>query len=250
MRARLKTLGMIARLINWRELSVQIAFCPLCDGPKVMVKLDAWEMAVRCISCRASAATMSMVSVLRSVAPELRLKEVYEMSSRGPLYRYLARNAKQLVSSEYFPDLAPGEYRNGVQCQDVQQLTYRDGAFDICTSTEVFEHVPDDLKGFSEIFRVLRSHGIFVFTVPLRHEYNTIERASITPNGGLQHLLAPEYHEDPFHASKILAFRDYGLDITDRLRSAGFPTVKILTPVDIPWGYSRPVVVAFRGSSR
>ena len=44
---------------------------------------------------------------------------------------------------------------------------YGDASFDLCTSTEVFEHMPDDLNGFSEIRRVLRPGGRFVFTVLL-----------------------------------------------------------------------------------
>ena len=248
MRSLLKSFVMIVRLINWRELRTGIAFCPLCGRRRVVIKLDTNEMAVRCLSCRASAATMSIVSVFRRVAPDISLMEVYEMSSRGPLFRYLKKNAKKLVSSEYFSDVAPGEYRNGVQCQDVQQLTYPDHAFDICTSTEVFEHVPDDVKGFSEIFRVLRPNGFFIFTVPLLREHETVERALITPNGELQYLHTPEYHEDPLRASKILAFRTYGWDIADRLRKAGFFTVEIVAPeYSIPWGYSRPVVIAYRG---
>lgn len=243
----LNLITMIARLINWRELGITIAFCPLCGCSRVMIKLDANEMAIRCLSCRASAVTMSIVSVLCRLAPEIGGNEVYEMSSRGPLYHYLKKKAKRLVSSEYFPNVVPGEYLNGVQCQDVQCLTYPDGTFDICTCTEVFEHVPDDMKGFREIFRVLRMNGIFVFTVPLSPHYETVQRASIAPNGELEYLLSPEYHEDPLRASKILAFRNYGRDITDRLREAGFSSAEIVEPEDrIPWGYWRSVVVAHK----
>ena len=55
-------------------------------------------------------------------------------------------------------------------CQDVQHLTFDDAEFDICTSTEVFEHVPDDIKGFKEIYRVLKDDGVFIFTVPIHDE--------------------------------------------------------------------------------
>jgi ubiquinone/menaquinone biosynthesis C-methylase UbiE len=32
----------------------------------------------------------------------------------------------------------------------VQRLSFADASFDLCTSTEVFEHVPDDRAGLRE----------------------------------------------------------------------------------------------------
>lgn len=236
------------KAVKWQELRTKIAFCPLCDRRKVMIKLDADEMAVRCLSCEASAACMSTVSVLRKVSSDIGSLDVYELSARGSLFNYLKKHAKTLTCSEYFPDLASGEFRNGVQCQDVQQLSFPDASFDMCTSTEVFEHVPDDSKGFSEILRVLRPNGVFLFTVPLHDSSTTVERALIASNGEVQHLLPPAYHNDPIRpASRILVFRDYGWDVTERLREAGFAKAEILKPQNpIPWGYARPVVVAYR----
>jgi SAM-dependent methyltransferase len=142
----------------------------------------------------------------------------------------------------------PESSRNGVQCQDVQRLTYASASFDICTSTEVFEHVPEDAKAFSEVFRVLRPSGILVFTVPLHDGRETLERAVLMPTGQVKHLLPPQYHGDPVgDCRRILAFRTYGQDVTDRLRNAGFAAAMILLPKDeIPWGYTRPVVVALK----
>jgi len=247
----LRELDVIAKIVSWPELRIKIQYCPVCDRRSSMAKFDANEMAVRCLSCRASAVTMSMVSVLRKIKPRINLLDVYELSARGPLFRYLQKNAKTLASSEYFADIAPGELRNGVQCQDVQKLTYADASFDICTSTEVFEHVPDDIKGFSEIFRVLRSNGVFVFTVPLLGAYETIERALLSVNGEIHHLLPPEYHGDPLCESRpILAYRNYGRSITDRLCSVGFVNAEIMMPPDkIPWDFARPVIVAYRGTA-
>lgn len=234
------------KMTKFREVRVMVAYCPVCGCRRVMVKVDANEIAVRCLSCRASAIHMSIASVLREVAPGIGALDVYELSSRGPLFRCLKANAKTLTSSEYFTDVAPGAFLNGVQCQDVQKLTYPSASFDLCTSTEVFEHVPDDAKGFSEIARVLRPNGRFVFTVPLRGGRDTVERALLTPDGEVQHLLHPEYHGDPVKGfGSILAFRNYGRDITDRLSDAGFAKAEIVMPKDaIPWGFATPVVVA------
>lgn len=97
------------------------------------------------------------------------------MSSRAPLFEYLRSRSKLFSYSEFFDDVRSGEYLDGVQCQDVQALSYPDASFDLYTSTEVFEHVPDDRSGFREILRVLRTRGRFVFTVPLTTSAITVE---------------------------------------------------------------------------
>ena len=59
----------------------------------------------------------------------------------------------------------------------------------------MFEHVPDDIKGFSEICRVLKDDGVFVFTVPLHDVEKTVNRV-LVEEGNIVHLLEPEYHDD------------------------------------------------------
>jgi SAM-dependent methyltransferase len=246
----IKHLRSVASMVNWRELRTTIAYCPICDTRRLFIRLRDDEIASRCIICRASAISLSIVSILRKVARDIHSKDIYELSSRGPVFQFLKSHAKTLTSSEFFSDVAPGEFRGGVQCQDVQHLTYGDKSFDICTSTEVFEHVPDDSKAFSETLRVLRTNGILVFTVPLSNERETLERAVLTSTGKVRHFLPPEYHGDPIRDSgRILAFRTYGQDIIERLRAAGFVDARIVLPEDIiPWGYARRVVVASKGA--
>jgi ubiquinone/menaquinone biosynthesis C-methylase UbiE len=53
------------------------------------------------------------------------------------------------------PDEKLGERINGIFNQDVQHLTFSDASFDVVTSNQVFEHVPDDIKGYAECLRVL-----------------------------------------------------------------------------------------------
>ena len=161
--------------------------------------------------------------------------EGVRLSSRGPFFRFLAREVKDLTYSEYFDDVPSGTFVGDIQCQDVQQLWFENGSFDVCTSTEVFEHVPDDLRGFREVRRVLAPGGVFLFTVPLHDAERTVERARME-NGVLVHLLPPEYHEDNIRGRQnVLVYRDYGRDIVERLRTAGFTGPEIV-PVREPSG--------------
>ena len=226
------------------ELGVKTGRCPFC-GPTLLVKLANHAISVRCIRCRASVIHMSIAKVLQGLYADLAPLTVYEMSSRGPLFDYLGHAAGKRVYSEFFDDVPAGDYRGPVQCQDVQRLTYPDASFDLCTSTEVFEHVPDDRQGFTEVYRVLKPGGRFVFTVPLTETCATVERAVLV-NGALQHLLEPEYHGDAIRGQgRVLAFRNYGLDIVARLTQAGFSAAQLVAAdAGVWWGLGQKVVVA------
>lgn len=226
-------------------LRAALRFCPICTKSRLIIRLDDNEIAIRCTSCRASVVSMSIAAVIRKRCPSLATLKIHELSSRGPLHHWLERKCPHLQCSEYFAGVPSGEYHNGVMCQDVQQMSLPDESLDLCTSTDVFEHVPDDQAGFRNICRVLKPGGFFIFTVPLCGE-QTIERAHLLPSGGIEHLLPPEYHGDPIAESgRILAFRNYGNDITGKLKAAGFSDAHIEAPA-LPtyWGISRQVVVA------
>ena len=226
------------------EFGLTLTRCPFC-GPALLIKLANNAISVRCVRCRASVIHMSIAKVLQGLYADLTPLTVYEMSSRGPLFDYLGHAAGKRVYSDFFDDVPAGEFRGPVQCQDVQRLTYPDASFDLCTSTEVFEHVPDDRQGFKEVHRVLKPDGRFVFTVPLTETYATVERAVLV-NGALQHLLEPEYHGDAIRGQgRVLAFRNYGLDIVARLTQAGFSAARLVAAdASVWWGLGQKVVVA------
>ena len=219
-----------AALAQPRQLALRGFRCPMC-GPSLLVRLSASDIGVRCMRCAASAMTLSLAYALKELRPGLGSDVVYELSSRGPLFEFLRREVPRLTSSEYFDDVEPGAWRGGVQCQDVQRLTFNDESFDVVTSTGVFEHVADDARGFREVRRVLRAGGVFVFTVPLSDAGETVERARMR-NGAIEHLLPPEYHGDRIRGhGRVLAYRNYGRDIIGRLQKSGF------RGADIDWRF-------------
>lgn len=241
---RLRHLASGFAFLRMREFDVRAARCPFC-GPSVFVRLNADESGVRCLRCAASTVHVALGWVLGEERPDLAGCDACELSARGPLAAYLRRRARSVALSEYFADAPSGTLRDGVRNEDVQRLGYADASFDLITHTEVLEHVPDDARALAELRRVLRPGGLMIFTVPLHDGECTVERARLR-DGVTEHLREPVYHTDPLRGGRgILAFRDYGSDILDRLRSAGFIDARLVSVASrVPWTGPRRVVRA------
>ena len=239
-----------SRQLEWRALRLGLGRCPLCSG-RFFVRFSRDLLGTRCLGCGASPISTAIGEVVRRRVPDLADADVLELSSRGSFHAFLrrsvARGRGSLTDCEYFDDVEPGDSRDGVQCQDVQHLTYADASFDLCTSTEVFEHVPDDVRGFSELFRVLRPGGTLAFTVPLSSRDETVPRAHRTAEG-IVHLEEPCYHDDLIRgAERVLVYRDYGRDVTARVGRAGFADAHVESVPDAAgFGGVASVVVARR----
>ena len=229
------------------EFAASIGHCPYC-GLTLFVRLSLDSGGLRCAGCSAGVVQLSIGWALREEIGPLDNCDVCELSARGALSAYLRRTARSVATSEYFHGVAPGTMHHGVRCEDVQQLTYADASFDVVTHTEVLEHVPDDARAMAELLRVLRPGGAMLFTVPMHGGARTIERARMR-GGSVEHLLEPVHHVDPLRPEGILAFRDYGLDIVDRLRAAGFVDARILAPSErLKRSDGLPVILARKAS--
>ncbi|MDJ0715930.1 MAG: class I SAM-dependent methyltransferase [Prochloraceae cyanobacterium] len=197
-----------------------IGICNLCGFP--VIKINNGYFGTRCIKCRSTKIHRGVGLVIDHLDFPYNAF-VYELSSRGALFEFLKIKFNNLYYSEYFDDVPPGLMKNSVVCQDVQHFILNNESFNLVTSTEVFEHVPDDRKGFDEVYRILKPNGYFIFTVPLSDSLTTVERCFLKPDGSIFHKLEPEYHGDRIRGQgRVLAFRNYGLDIVERLSDCGF----------------------------
>jgi SAM-dependent methyltransferase len=231
--------------LQWSEFALARSRCPFC-GPSLFVRLHRGDAGVRCVRCTAAEIHLALGRALQELVPDVSSLDACEFSARGPLVEHLRRRARSVAVSEYFADVEPGRSRDGVRCEDMQRLTYADSSFDLITHTEVLEHVPDDARALAELHRVLRRGGRMLFSVPL-HGEATIERARLV-DGAVVHLLPPAYHADPQRPDTgVLAFRDYGADLLDRLRGADFADVRLHTVQSpLAWLPARRIVFARR----
>ena len=190
----------------------------------------------RCSSCRASRRTRDVARVLARLATACRARHlpealaamagwrVFEAQAAGPLHEVL-RCLPGYVCSEYVPELAtPGCCTQaGLRCEDLERLTFSDGAFDLVVTQDIFEHVADPWRAFAEVWRVLAPGGRHVFTVPVHEGHATTTRVRFD-KGGRVDVLPPVHHGDPVRQGGSLVVTDFGDDLSQLLCDRVQPT--------------------------
>jgi SAM-dependent methyltransferase len=100
----------------------------------------------------------------------------------------------------------------GMIKMDITDIQYDDDSFDAIICCHVLEHVSDDRKAMSELYRTLKPRGWAVLQVPISLSLNkTFEDATIT---------TPEGREKAFGQWNHM--RLYARDYKDRLEHVGF----------------------------
>ena len=149
---------------------------------------------------------------------------IYEPGIIGPFRRKLAKLGGY-VNSYYWPDVALGEERDGVRCEDLRKLTFPDASMDLVISSDIFEHVRGPMAAFAELFRVLRPGGYHIFTVPLLWPLPSATKPRVDWSGDDDVFLLPaRYHSSPHDPKGSLVYTDFGMDLPDQLRELGFET--------------------------
>jgi SAM-dependent methyltransferase len=129
--------------------------------------------------------------------------------------------------SVYLPSMKFGhKLRGNLSNQNIEALTFPDSSFDIVITSDVMEHVRLDNQAHSEIQRVLKPGGIYIFTVPNHRQGETLHRVFV-PNPSNpdedQFLTEKEFHDDPnVVGKKSLVYRIYGTDLDKKLEELGF----------------------------
>lgn len=205
------------RLIpNWRERLV----CPIC------------RMNNRQRGC------MHVAVEYLGLRPGSR---VYMTEQMTQSYAMLRSRYPNVVGSEFLgPGAAPGSVNlAGLRHEDITRLSFPGESFDAILSFDVLEHVPSYRKAFAECLRVLKPGGTMLFSVPfLQDSPQTRTRAHFDASGQLVHGEPPAYHGDPVRPGEgVLCFHDFGWDMLEHAREAGFADVTALTYRDPAYGY-------------
>ena len=126
-------------------------------------------------------------------------------------WRTLAARFQQLPNIDFVGlDLEPGG-SHVTLVGDATLLPVGSGAFDAVLSIHVLEHVEDDRRAMTEMYRVLKPGGWALIGVPIRLDQLTYEDPSITD---------PDERAGAFGERGHVRF--YGADFSGRLEAAGF----------------------------
>ena len=138
-----------------------------------------------------------------------------DLSSQKVLHfapeRHLSPKIKSAQPNEYIQcDLFPQS--PDVLKVDMLQMPFDDDYFDLLIANHVLEHVGDDLKGVSEIFRVLKPGGYAILQTPFSPDlHKTWEDAGINSNEARLQAYGQEDHVRLFGRDIFMRFESSGL---------------------------------------
>jgi SAM-dependent methyltransferase len=115
--------------------------------------------------------------------------------------------------------------------EDLQHLTFSDGAFDIVLTSDVMEHVRDCDSAHREVFRVLSAGGAYIFNVPVDMSSEEDIRLVDTSTEQDVYLCKPQIHGDPLSGG-VLAYRVFGRSVIPKLQKLGFEVEFLLLQRD------------------
>ncbi|MEQ9657738.1 methyltransferase domain-containing protein, partial [Fulvivirga sp.] len=99
----------------------------------------------------------------------------------------------------------------------VHNIPFEENTFDVAMCNHVMEHVDDDIKAMSEIYRVLKPGGWAIMQVPF-----------FSPVGSVTYedksIVDPKERESVYGQDDHV--RLYGHDYPDRIRQAGFEVIE------------------------
>ena len=115
-----------------------------------------------------------------------------------------------LLTADLFSPLAD------VKC-DIMDMPFEDDSFDVIFCNHVLEHVEDDNKAMSELYRVLKPGGFGIFQVPIDYTIETTfeDSSIITEEDRVKHYWQKDH------------VRLYGLDYPTKLEAVGFKATRV-----------------------
>jgi SAM-dependent methyltransferase len=117
---------------------------------------------------------------------------------------------------------------NGFRNENLENQTFCEEEFDIVITQDVFEHIYNPEKAFSEIARTLKYGGAHIFTVPLINKFDKTEVwAKQDNNGEPIFMKREEWHGNPIDKKGSPVTMHWGFDIIDFIKKSSNLDTKI-----------------------
>lgn len=202
-----------------------------------------WRETLRCPGCGLINRWRASLHLFELSFRGNRQAPIYLTEEVTPLYRAFSERYRNVIGSEFVsPSAAPGSvvswHSRRVRHEDATALSFADASLAAVASFDVLEHIPNYLRALSEFSRVLARGGMLLLTAPfMLNEARTRIRAHVDESGNVCHLMPPIYHGDPINGGGVLCYQEFGWDLADALREAGFIDVQLITCWAPNFGY-------------
>jgi SAM-dependent methyltransferase len=198
----------------------RLGHCPICASEVRFRARAAWfRDHLFCSDCGSIPRERGLALVLERRFPGWRGLAIHESSpaDRG-ISKKLAREAPGYVSSQFFPGEPLGATVRGFRNENLEALTFADASFDLTITLDVMEHVNQPDQVLREVARTLKPGGAYLFTVPTyKGKLVSERRAHYRADGGVDHLVEPEYHGNPVSDAGSLVTFHYGHDFAEMI---------------------------------
>lgn len=205
-----------------------------------------WRETVKCPGCGLINRWRASLHLFQVVCKPSSEARIYITEALSPVTELLSTRFPEVNSSEYMAHAEPGEWIEfgsaKVRNEDVTRLSFDNNSFDALLTFDVLEHVPVYRDALLEFHRVLDFGGYLLLTAPFSFKNETVTRALVHDSGEIEHLMEPCYHGDPLSSDGVLAYYDFGMELLDQLRDAGFRDSHLVCYASDFWGYPSPNV--------
>lgn len=211
-------------------------------------RIPNWRERLVCSHCGMNNRQRLVAKLVQQAAREHAAPRIYLMEQVTPIVHWVRRlPGADVQGSEYLGhQYRGGQVVGGVRHEDIMALSYGDATFDVIVSNDVLEHIPDPAAAFRECCRVLRPGGAVLATFPFHADrQRTLVRATLA-DGVVHHLLPPQYHGNPVSADGSLVFHDFGWDLLDAMRQAGFSDAACEVYMNDGFGHLGAGLLVFR----
>jgi SAM-dependent methyltransferase len=207
-----------------------------------------WRERLVCTQCMMNNRQRLVAKLVQQASSQSAHPRIYLMEQVTPIFEWV-RNlpGTEVQGSEYLGyEYKGGEQIHGVRHEDVMNLSFPDESFDLIVSNDVLEHIPDPQKAMRECFRVVKQGGGVLATFPFHAAYDTTTVRARLVGSGIEHLLPPQYHGNPVSSDGSLVFHDFGWDLLDLMRGAGFTSVACEVYANDEFGHLGTGLLVFR----